>query len=117
MGTGGCGGHYCSDQKSESFYLRKEALAHSPLCQDQLDPSELSLKAAKNLPIRVEGFTWVKIWLFDHMLEQVGVVVTLNPVVSSVPIVLGMNVMKGLDLSRLLTEVEELCRTKHSCGL
>lgn len=63
----------------------------------QLDPSWLSLKAVNNLPIMAEGITWVTVQIFEQVVEQVGLVVTCSPVVSSVSMVLGMNVLKDLD--------------------
>lgn len=37
--------------------------------QDQLDPSWLSLKAANNVPIRVEEVLWMRVQIFDQVVE------------------------------------------------
>lgn len=52
--------------------------------------------AANNLLILVQGITWVKIQIDDQVVDRVGVVVTHGPVSISVPIVLGMNMLKDL---------------------
>lgn len=80
----------------------------------QLDPSWLSLKEANNLPIVVEGVTWVMMQVFNQVVERVGVVDTCSSVVSFVPIVLGMNVLKDLHLSQM-TERERLCGHIKGC--
>lgn len=59
---------------------------------------------------------WVGIQIFGQV-EGVGVVVTHCPVVSLVSMVLGMNVLKSLDLPHLLAEVEWLSELNRSCGL
>lgn len=41
--------------------------------------------------------------VFEHTVDWVGIVVNRSPVVSTVPVVLDMNVSKGLDLTWLLT--------------
>lgn len=76
--------------------------------QDQLDSSWLSLKVAKNLPIMVEEFTWVKIQIYNQLLKRVRVLFTHSPVNSAVLIVLEMIILKDLDLPPLLAKTE-LC--------
>lgn len=74
----------------------------SCLAHNQLDTSWLSIKAANNLPILADDVTWVKIQINDQLVDCVEVVVTLGPRSSAVPIVLGMNILKDLDLPCLL---------------
>lgn len=79
---------------------------------------QLSLKAANNLPMLVEGITCVKIQIDDQwMVDQIGVVVTHGPVDSSVPIVLGMNMLKDLDLPHLLAKFKYSGQWAQGCGL
>lgn len=68
------------------------------------DPSWLNLKAANNLPIPVVGVTWMSIKVYGQTLNRVGVVVTRDASFSDIPVVLGMNALKELDLTRLLRE-------------
>lgn len=72
--------------------------------------TELSLKAAINLPILVKGVNWIKIQIDDQVVERV--VVTFGPVSSVVPIVLGMN-----DLRRLLGKFEHSDQHAQGFGL
>lgn len=50
----------------------------------------------------MEGVTWVKVQIFNQRVEQVGVMVTHSRMVASVPVVLGMKVLKNLDLPHIL---------------
>lgn len=65
----------------------------------------------------VEGFTWVKIQIDDQVVEQVGVIVIHSLVNLAVRIVLGMNILKDLDIPRLLAKTEQLCGCTQVCGL
>lgn len=85
--------------------------------QEQLDPCWLCLRAANNLPILVEGITWVRIQIEDQVLEQVGVVATHCPVNPAVPIELGINVLKDLNLLCWLAKYYHLGRPSCGCDL
>lgn len=61
---------------SEVIIMEYDFCAQSLGTQNQLDPFGLSLKAANNLPIPVEGVTCVKIQIDDQVVKQVEVVVT-----------------------------------------
>lgn len=85
--------------------------------RDQVDPFCLSLEAANNLPIMVEGVTWVRIQTDDQVVDQVEVVVTHGPVSLAVSTVLGINVLKDLDLPCLLVKFEHPGQRARGCGL
>lgn len=53
----------------------------------------------------------------DQVVERVRDMVTRSPVSSVVPIVLGRNVLKDLDLLCLLAEFEHSGRCTWGCGL
>lgn len=53
--------------------------------------------------------------IFDKVLEKIGIVVIRNPVVSSTPMVLGKNMLKDLDMSQLITEMEIFYDSTWSC--
>lgn len=59
----------------------------------------------------------MRIQIEEQVVEQVGVVVSHIPENPAVPIVLGMNILKDLDLVRLLARYEHLGRQAHGCGL
>lgn len=69
-----------------------------------LDPSWISLKAANNMPIPVVGVTWMSMAVCGQTLARVGVIITRDASFSEIPVVLGMNVLKELDLTSLLRE-------------
>lgn len=85
--------------------------------QEQLNPCLLSLRAANNLPILVKGITWMRIQIKDQVVERVGVVRTHGPINPAVPVVLGINVLKDLDLLHLLAKYEHLGQQSCGCSL
>lgn len=64
-----------------------------------------------------EGVIWVNVQIFHLVVEKVGVVVTHSLVIALVHIVLGMNVLKNLDLPCVLSWVEQLDCPERGCGL
>lgn len=85
--------------------------------QEQLDPCWLTLRGPNNLSILVESITWVKIQIEDQLVEQVGVMVIRGPVNLAVLVVLGMDVLKYLDLPHLLAKYEHSGQQAHSRSL
>lgn len=71
-----------------------------------MDPCWLSLRASNNRPILFEGITWARSQTEDQVVKQLELVVAHGPGNPVVPVVLGMKILKNLNLPCLLSKFE-----------
>lgn len=63
-----------------------------------------TLKAFDNLPIPVEGVTWMSMQVFDLIIDHIGVIVTHGSVLTDFLEVFSINVLQELELRCLLRD-------------
>lgn len=59
----------------------------------------------------------MRLQIYEQVVERVGFVMTRNPTCSAIPIILGINVLKDLNILHLLAKTEQLGKLAQGCGL